>query len=188
MKEQISHPWSSLKEFSLIVPCQTSETVITRILTMAQNVPENYVPLYATQDEWQDKELQQFAIDFYRISDNPEENQRWVDSFTEDASVQIGADKARGSKGISMLSSPPSFCWGHWADKDHRSGRIPKSDVEAHQRAQTHGSQSLPWAILRLKWVHDSGRSQRYHNRWTAQRGCLVGTCSRQEGWWAVEV
>ncbi|KAF5239761.1 hypothetical protein FANTH_9840 [Fusarium anthophilum] len=78
---------------------------------MAQDAPKNYVPLYATQDEWQDKELQQFAIDFYRISDNPEENQRWVDSFTEDASVQIGADKARGSKGISMLSSPPSFCW-----------------------------------------------------------------------------
>lgn len=66
---------------------------------MAQNAPDNYTPQYAKQDEWEDQELQKFAIEFYRISDNPEENQRWVDSFTEDAQVQIGADKAQGSKG-----------------------------------------------------------------------------------------
>ncbi|EGU85840.1 hypothetical protein FOQG_01030 [Fusarium oxysporum f. sp. raphani 54005] len=83
---------------------------------MAQNVPENYVPLYATQDEWQDKELQQFAIDFYRISDNPEENQRWVDSFTEDASVQIGADKARGSKDLVEFRSR---MWKHIKERKH---------------------------------------------------------------------
>ncbi|KAF5639831.1 fungal specific transcription factor [Fusarium sp. NRRL 52700] len=83
---------------------------------MVQNVPENYVPLYATQDEWQDKELQQFAIDFYRISDNPEENQRWVDSFTEDASVQIGADKARGSKDLVEFRSR---MWKHIKERKH---------------------------------------------------------------------
>ncbi|KAF5639744.1 fungal specific transcription [Fusarium sp. NRRL 25303] len=83
---------------------------------MAQNAPENYVPLYATQDEWQDKELQQFAIDFYRISDNPEENQRWVDSFTEDASVQIGADKARGSKDLVEFRSR---MWKHIKERKH---------------------------------------------------------------------
>ncbi|KAF9766367.1 hypothetical protein IL306_001241 [Fusarium sp. DS 682] len=83
---------------------------------MAQNAPENYVPLYATQDEWQDKELQQFAIDFYRISDNPEENQRWVDSFTEDASVQIGADKARGSKDLAEFRSR---MWKHIKERKH---------------------------------------------------------------------
>ncbi|KAH7267480.1 uncharacterized protein BKA55DRAFT_684748 [Fusarium redolens] len=83
---------------------------------MAQNAPENYVPLYATQDEWQDKELQQFAIDFYRISDNPEENQRWVDSFTEDASVQIGADKARGSKDLAEFRSR---MWKHIKERRH---------------------------------------------------------------------
>ncbi|EMT64074.1 hypothetical protein ACKRZS_014160 [Fusarium odoratissimum] len=83
---------------------------------MAQNVPENYVPLYATHDEWQDKELQQFAIDFYRISDNPEENQRWVDSFTEDASVQIGADKARGSKDLVEFRSR---MWKHIKERKH---------------------------------------------------------------------
>ncbi|KAH7490355.1 hypothetical protein FOMA001_g2740 [Fusarium oxysporum f. sp. matthiolae] len=83
---------------------------------MAQNVPENYVPLYATQDEWQDKELQQFAIDFYRISDNPEENQRWVDSFTEDASVQIGADKARGSKDLVEFRNR---MWKHIKERKH---------------------------------------------------------------------
>ncbi|KAF4444604.1 Fungal specific transcription factor [Fusarium acutatum] len=83
---------------------------------MAQNAPENYVPLYATQDEWQDKELQQFAIDFYRISDNPEENQRWVDSFTEDANVQIGADKARGSKDLVEFRSR---MWKHIKERKH---------------------------------------------------------------------
>ncbi|KAF5588531.1 fungal specific transcription factor [Fusarium pseudocircinatum] len=83
---------------------------------MAQNAPENYVPLYATQDEWQDKELQQFAIDFYRISDNPEENQRWVDSFTEEASVQIGADKARGSKDLVEFRSR---MWKHIKERKH---------------------------------------------------------------------
>ncbi|KAI7760297.1 hypothetical protein LZL87_008387 [Fusarium oxysporum] len=83
---------------------------------MAQNAPENYVPLYATQDEWQDKELQQFAFDFYRISDNPEENQRWVDSFTEDASVQIGADKARGSKDLVEFRSR---MWKHIKERKH---------------------------------------------------------------------
>jgi hypothetical protein len=66
---------------------------------MAENVPDNYIPKYAQQDEWEDKELQKFAIEFYRISDKPEENQRWVDSFCEDARVQIGADKARGTNG-----------------------------------------------------------------------------------------
>ncbi|KAF5567798.1 fungal specific transcription factor [Fusarium phyllophilum] len=83
---------------------------------MSQNAPENYVPLYATQDEWQDKELQQFAIDFYRISDNPEENQRWVDSFTEDARVQIGADKARGSKDLVEFRSR---MWKHIKERKH---------------------------------------------------------------------
>ncbi|RBA09521.1 hypothetical protein FPRO05_06658 [Fusarium proliferatum] len=83
---------------------------------MAQNAPENYVPLYATQDEWQDKELQQFAIDFYRISDNPDENQRWVDSFTEGASVQIGADKARGSKDLVEFRSR---MWKHIKERRH---------------------------------------------------------------------
>ncbi|KAF4336009.1 fungal specific transcription factor [Fusarium beomiforme] len=83
---------------------------------MAQKAPENYVPLYATQDEWQDKELQQFAIDFYRISDNAEENQRWVDSFTEDATVQIGADKARGSKDLVEFRSR---MWKHIKERKH---------------------------------------------------------------------
>ncbi|KAF5529207.1 fungal specific transcription factor [Fusarium napiforme] len=88
---------------------------------MAQNAPENYVPLYATQDEWQDKEFQQFAIDFYRISDNPEENQRWVDSFTEDASVQIGADKARGSKDLVEFRSR---MWKHIEERKHTVHKV----------------------------------------------------------------
>ncbi|KAJ4268703.1 hypothetical protein NW762_002770 [Fusarium torreyae] len=88
---------------------------------MAQNVPENYVPQYAKQDEWEDKELQKFAIEFYRISDKPEENQRWVDSFTEDAKVQIGADKARGSKDLAQFRSR---MWSHIKERKHTVHKV----------------------------------------------------------------
>ncbi|KAM0249405.1 hypothetical protein ACHAP5_002794 [Fusarium lateritium] len=84
---------------------------------MAQNVPDNYIPQYAQQDEWEDKELQKFAIEFYRISDSPEENQRWVDSFTEDAQVQIGADKAQGSKNLAEFRTR---MWAHIKERRHK--------------------------------------------------------------------
>ncbi|KAF4991942.1 hypothetical protein FGRMN_7496 [Fusarium graminum] len=84
---------------------------------MAQNVPNNYIPQYAKQDEWEDQELQKFAIEFYRISDNPEENQRWVDSFTEDAQVQIGADKAQGSKDLAEFRTR---MWAHIKERRHK--------------------------------------------------------------------
>ncbi|KAH6964338.1 hypothetical protein DER45DRAFT_146869 [Fusarium avenaceum] len=84
---------------------------------MAQNAPDNYIPQYAKQDEWEDQELQKFAIEFYRISDNPEENQRWVDSFTEDAQVQIGADKAQGSKDLSEFRTR---MWAHIKERRHK--------------------------------------------------------------------
>ncbi|KAF5669651.1 fungal specific transcription [Fusarium heterosporum] len=84
---------------------------------MAQNVPDNYVPQYAKQDEWEDQELQKFAIEFYRISDNPEENQRWVDSFTDDAQVQIGADKAQGSKDLAEFRTR---MWAHIKERRHK--------------------------------------------------------------------
>ncbi|KAM0218910.1 hypothetical protein ACHAPA_001605 [Fusarium lateritium] len=84
---------------------------------MAQNAPDNYIPQYAQQDEWEDKELQKFAIEFYRISDSPEENQRWVDSFTEDAQVQIGADKAQGSKDLAEFRTR---MWAHIKERRHK--------------------------------------------------------------------
>ncbi|WZH44362.1 Fungal specific transcription [Fusarium acuminatum] len=84
---------------------------------MVQNAPDNYIPQYAKQDEWEDQELQKFAIEFYRISDNPEENQRWVDSFTEDAQVQIGADKAQGSKDLSEFRTR---MWAHIKERRHK--------------------------------------------------------------------
>jgi hypothetical protein len=68
---------------------------------MAKNIPERYLPQYAKEDDWDDQELQDFVTSFYRLSDNHEENQRWVDSFTDDANVQIGADKVQGSEGQS---------------------------------------------------------------------------------------
>ncbi|RMJ09684.1 hypothetical protein CDV36_010709 [Fusarium kuroshium] len=83
---------------------------------MAKNIPERYLPQYAKEDDWDDQELQDFVTSFYRLSDNPEENQRWVDSFTEDANVQIGADKAQGSEEI------PDFrtrMWAHIQERKH---------------------------------------------------------------------
>ncbi|SPJ85556.1 uncharacterized protein FTOL_11337 [Fusarium torulosum] len=94
---------------------------------MAKNAPDNYIPQYAKQDEWEDQELQKFAIEFYRISDNPKENQRWVDSFTEDAQVQIGADKAQGSKEQQThhsnyldLAEFRTRMWAHIKERRHK--------------------------------------------------------------------
>ncbi|KAF5027245.1 hypothetical protein F66182_661 [Fusarium sp. NRRL 66182] len=88
---------------------------------MAQDAPSNYIPQYAQEDEWRDRELQRFAIEFYRISDNPEENQRWVDSFTEDARVQIGADKARGTKDLAEFRSR---MWKHIKERKHTVHKV----------------------------------------------------------------
>ncbi|KAJ4141351.1 hypothetical protein NW768_000562 [Fusarium equiseti] len=97
---------------------------------MAENVPNNYIPKYAQQDEWEDKELQKFAIEFYRISDIAEENERWVQSFTEDAKIQIGADKARGTKEITDFRTR---MWKHINNRKHTvlkvfPGRFPDSE------------------------------------------------------------
>ncbi|KAM0301110.1 hypothetical protein ACHAPM_005328 [Fusarium culmorum] len=97
---------------------------------MAQNAPDNYIPKYAQQDEWEDKELQKFAIEFYRISDKPEENQRWVDSFCEDARVQIGADKARGTNDLAQFRTR---MWKLVKERKHTvlkvfPGRFPDSE------------------------------------------------------------
>ncbi|EEU46609.1 uncharacterized protein NECHADRAFT_79373 [Fusarium vanettenii 77-13-4] len=80
---------------------------------MAKNIPERYLPQYAKEDDWDDKELQDFVTSFYRLSDNPEENQRWVDSFTDDANVQIGADKAQGSEDFRTRM------WAHIQERKH---------------------------------------------------------------------
>lgn len=62
-----------------------------------------YVPLYPTDNRNPDQEIQSFITNFYRISDNPEEDERWVNSFSEDAHVQIGADEAHGLQGESVM-------------------------------------------------------------------------------------
>ncbi|KAM0346449.1 hypothetical protein ACHAPU_005514 [Fusarium lateritium] len=125
---------------------------------MVQNAPDNYVPQYAKQDEWEDQELQKFAIEFYRISDKPEENQRWVDSFTEDAQVQIGADKAQGSKDLAEFRTR---MWAHIKERRHNvhkvfPGRFADSkSSEAMLLGETDGSRRLLGRRMQLsgRWM-----------------------------------
>ena len=49
--------------------------------------------------------LQAFISEFYRISDRPEDNERWVGQFTEDARVVIGPGKATGTEGEFVISN-----------------------------------------------------------------------------------
>lgn len=66
---------------------------------MSSGASNQYKPAYAENDGRNDAAFCDFITNFYRRSDNSEENQGWVDSFTQDAFVQIGVDKASGSKG-----------------------------------------------------------------------------------------
>ena len=66
---------------------------------MDGDAQERYEPVYPTDYGIPGKNIQSFITNFYRISDNPEENERWINTFTKDAQVQIGADKAHGSFG-----------------------------------------------------------------------------------------
>ncbi|KAF4984455.1 hypothetical protein FZEAL_356 [Fusarium zealandicum] len=97
---------------------------------MADNIPDRYFPQYAEQDAWDDKDLRDFVTNFYRLSDKAEDNQNWVDSFTQDARVQIGADKAQGSQEISDFRTR---MWAHVQERKHTvlkvfPGRFTKPD------------------------------------------------------------
>ncbi|KAJ3508131.1 hypothetical protein NM208_g15865 [Fusarium decemcellulare] len=87
---------------------------------MAENIPDRYIPQYAKADDWDDQDLEQFITNFYHISDNPEKNQQWVNSFAEEANVQIGADKAQGSKEL------PEFRNRMWAQVQERKHTVLK--------------------------------------------------------------
>ncbi|ETS05627.1 hypothetical protein M419DRAFT_54011, partial [Trichoderma reesei RUT C-30] len=47
--------------------------------------------------------IRAFLSDFYRISDRPEENERWVEQFTADARVAIGSGKATGTEELRTM-------------------------------------------------------------------------------------
>ena len=66
---------------------------------MDDSVEKRYMPLYPTNLANPDQAVQSFIINFYRLSDNPENDERWVGAFSEDAQVQIGADTAHGVQG-----------------------------------------------------------------------------------------
>lgn len=46
-------------------------------------------------------DIQSFITNFYRLSDDPETHEPWINAFTTDAYVQIGSQKAKGSEGQS---------------------------------------------------------------------------------------
>ncbi|PTB64280.1 hypothetical protein BBK36DRAFT_1161334 [Trichoderma citrinoviride] len=64
--------------------------------------------------------LQAFISEFYRISDRPEDNERWVGQFTEDARVVIGPGKATGTEELRTMRQ------GMWAAVAERKHTIHK--------------------------------------------------------------
>ncbi|KAF7551507.1 hypothetical protein G7046_g7705 [Stylonectria norvegica] len=63
-------------------------------------IPGRYLPAYPDNSGPPDATIQDFITNFYRISDDERDNEQWVQSFTSDAKIQIGADKAEGTKDI----------------------------------------------------------------------------------------
>jgi hypothetical protein len=63
----------------------------------------SYTSSYPTLDF--DPAYKQFFEDFYAISDTPDAHDKYVDSFTEDATLIMASKKAKGSEG----SLSPSF-------------------------------------------------------------------------------
>jgi hypothetical protein len=47
-----------------------------------------------------DPAFKRFFEDFYAISDNPDANNEYVDSFTSDATLIMASKKAQGSEGM----------------------------------------------------------------------------------------
>lgn len=73
---------------------------------MTENIPSRYLPRYSDNASLPDPvNIPLFITNFYRVSDNPEQNEQWVGSFTEDATVQIGPEKAQGTRGKNKPTS-----------------------------------------------------------------------------------
>ena len=66
---------------------------------MEGDVAGRYLPRYPSGDKVAGEDLRSFITNFYSLSDRQEENEQWINSFTEDAHVKIGADEAQGSEG-----------------------------------------------------------------------------------------
>lgn len=66
---------------------------------MDSRIPDRYHPLYPEDRGAPEADIQSFIANFYRVSDIADENEQWINSFTEDAHVQIGDDEAKGSEG-----------------------------------------------------------------------------------------
>lgn len=86
--------------FSVFFLSRTTNPSINQAPKMAENVASGYLPRYPDGGNPPDVAgIQSFITNFYQVSDDPKLNERWVDSFTEDATVQIGPDKVQGVEG-----------------------------------------------------------------------------------------
>lgn len=66
---------------------------------MAGSVNAQYIPRYPVHDSLPDPEIRTFITNFYRISDQQDLNELWVDQFTKDAQIAVGPAKAIGREG-----------------------------------------------------------------------------------------
>ena len=60
-----------------------------------------------------DPAFKRFFEDFYAISDNPDANSEYVDSFTNDATLIMASKKAHGSEGTVSILFYRFICLSH---------------------------------------------------------------------------
>ncbi|CAM1505412.1 Fc.00g110490.m01.CDS01 [Cosmosporella sp. VM-42] len=125
---------------------------------MEEDAAGRYLPLYPSGDKVATADVRSFITNFYLLSDNPEENERWISSFTEDAYVQMGADKAQGSEGKLHLRNGNKIrelrgrMWSTVKERKHRvlkafpgqfagseSQKVPESSKKDRKHAKESG-------------------------------------------------
>jgi hypothetical protein len=75
-----------------------------------------YIPQRPLHDTLIDSDLCIFISNFYRCSDDPDGNEKWVSFFELDATVIMGTNRAQGSEEIAVLREG---MWDHVKERTH---------------------------------------------------------------------
>ncbi|KAL5092684.1 hypothetical protein Trisim1_001238 [Trichoderma cf. simile WF8] len=117
-----------------------------------------YTPLYPVPDGLPDAEIRTFITNFFKISDRPELNDKWLEQFTEDARVAIGPGKANGQEELRTMREG---MWSVVAERKHTvtkvfPGRFNNNEDSKGAELMLHGdvayktkdgnSSTVPWA------------------------------------------
>ena len=73
---------------------------------MASNIQANYLPEYASGEA--DESIKAFISRFYEVSDDPNQNETWVEFFKADAKLIMGTQVAKGRDGSYLAPAAPT--------------------------------------------------------------------------------